>query len=108
MAQNDEDFQISLEDQGYAPTMLEINAAVRTLNAARFYLSAETLGFAAGQGMRVCPMIYGSSGTVSFLKDDWVQTILDAGDMLNAALQAYPFLTADWCSDFSKLEISIA
>lgn len=102
-----EDF-VNLEDQDYVPTLAEVGEAVCILNAANRYLGGDLVGFAAGQGRRVCPMVHAYKARVPFLADNWVRMILDAGDMLNAAIKANPTMTVEWEGDDPELRISFA
>jgi len=99
---------VCLEEQGYVPTMVEVSEAIRTLNAARRLLSPNILRFAANQGRRICPMIYGGEILNPLMNEDWMEIILNAGDILNAAIKANPTMVVEWADDGTELTVIIA
>jgi hypothetical protein len=105
-AEDNYEEHVWLEHEDYVPTMAEVGEAVCILNAAYRYLGGYLVAFAPDQGRRVCPWVSSHKARVPFLAENWVEMILNAGDMLNAAIKANPTMTAEWEGDEPELKIS--
>jgi hypothetical protein len=95
--------RVSLEDRGYKPAITELMDAARVLDTAFSTLRPEKIGMFAGQGERV--VVWVKPQGVPHMTSAWVSNILNAADMVNAAIAAYPGLSYIWDGDGFELLI---
>jgi hypothetical protein len=103
MAKTEDDLYVPPEDRGYKPAITELMDAARVLDTAFSTLNPDKIGMFDGQGERVSVWVQPKG--VPHMTGAWVSEILQAADMVNAAIAAYPGLSYIWDGDGFELLI---